>query len=47
MHWCASSRYVNVGIYYLRQIFFAKYDIKLHTDLGLLAISAVFTKFLI
>jgi len=28
------SRYVNVGLYYLRQVFFAKYDIKLHTDLG-------------
>ncbi|THV05254.1 zincin [Dendrothele bispora CBS 962.96] len=26
------SRYVNVGLFYLRQIFFAKYDIKVHTD---------------
>ena len=27
-----NSRYVNVGLYYLRQVFFAKYDIKVHTD---------------
>ncbi|ESK89011.1 metallopeptidase [Moniliophthora roreri MCA 2997] len=26
------SRYVNVGLFYLRQIFFAKFDIKVHTD---------------
>jgi len=26
------SRYVNAGLYYLRQIFFATYDIKVHTD---------------
>jgi len=26
------SRYVNVGLYYLRQVFFAKFDIKVHTD---------------
>ena len=28
------SRYVNVGLFYLRQIFFAKFDIKVHTDQG-------------
>ncbi|PCH40126.1 zincin [Wolfiporia cocos MD-104 SS10] len=26
------SRYVNVGLFYLRQLFFGKYDIKVHTD---------------
>ncbi|KIM89266.1 hypothetical protein PILCRDRAFT_61316 [Piloderma croceum F 1598] len=26
------SRYVNVGMFYLRQLFFAKFDIKVHTD---------------
>ncbi|EJC99683.1 Metalloprotease [Fomitiporia mediterranea MF3/22] len=26
------SRYVNIGLYYLRQLFFAKFDIKVHTD---------------
>ncbi|KAJ7175804.1 metallopeptidase MepB [Mycena filopes] len=26
------SRYVNVGLLYLRQVFFAKFDIKVHTD---------------
>ncbi|CCM06153.1 uncharacterized protein FIBRA_09626 [Fibroporia radiculosa] len=26
------SRYVNVGLYYLRQVFFGKYDIRVHTD---------------
>ncbi|KAJ7780594.1 metallopeptidase MepB [Mycena maculata] len=26
------SRYVNVGLLYLRQLFFAKFDIKVHTD---------------
>ncbi|KAG8740405.1 hypothetical protein FRC10_004356 [Ceratobasidium sp. 414] len=26
------SRYVNVGLFYLRQIFFGKYDIKVHTQ---------------
>ncbi|KAJ7505372.1 metallopeptidase MepB [Mycena galericulata] len=26
------SRYVNVGLQYLRQVFFAKFDIKVHTD---------------
>ncbi|EKM79421.1 hypothetical protein AGABI1DRAFT_113982 [Agaricus bisporus var. burnettii JB137-S8] len=26
------SRYVNVGLFYLRQLFFAKYDYKVHTD---------------
>ncbi|THH10464.1 hypothetical protein EW145_g1314 [Phellinidium pouzarii] len=28
------SRYINVGLYYLRQLFFAKFDIKVHTDKG-------------
>lgn len=28
------SRYVNVGLFYLRQLFFAKYDYKVHTDQG-------------
>ena len=28
------SRYVNAGLYYLRQLFFARYDIKVHTDKG-------------
>ena len=27
-----SSRYVNVGLFYLRQLFFANFDIKVHTD---------------
>ncbi|TFY69553.1 hypothetical protein EVJ58_g360, partial [Rhodofomes roseus] len=27
-----NCRYVNVGLYYLRQVFFAKFDIKVHTD---------------
>ena len=26
------SRYVNVGLFYLRQLFFAKFDLKIHTD---------------
>ncbi|TDL22266.1 Metalloprotease [Rickenella mellea] len=26
------SRYVNIGLFYLRQLFFAKFDIKVHTD---------------
>ncbi|KAL5492873.1 PRD1 [Sanghuangporus weigelae] len=26
------SRYMNVGLFYLRQLFFAKFDIKIHTD---------------
>lgn len=29
-----SSRYVNVGLFYLRQLFFAKFDLKVHTDQG-------------
>ncbi len=28
------SRYVNVGLFYLRQLFFANFDIKVHTDKG-------------
>ena len=28
------SRYVNAGLFYLRQLFFATYDIKVHTDKG-------------
>ena len=28
------SRYVNVGMFYLRQVAFAKYDIQIHTDKG-------------
>lgn len=36
------SRYVNVGLFYLRQIFFGKYDITVHTqtDKGTLLISS-------
>jgi hypothetical protein len=30
------SRYVNVGLFFLRQVFFAKFDIKVHTDQGTL-----------
>jgi metallopeptidase MepB len=26
------SRYVNVGLFYLRQLFFARFDLKVHTD---------------
>jgi Zn-dependent oligopeptidase len=26
------SRYINVGLYYLRQLFFAKFDLKVHVD---------------
>jgi Zn-dependent oligopeptidase len=26
------SRYVNVGLFYLRQLFFANFDMKVHTD---------------
>lgn len=26
------SRYVNVGLFYLRQLFFAKFDLKVHVD---------------
>jgi len=26
------SRYVNIGLFYLRQLFFAKFDLKVHTD---------------
>jgi hypothetical protein len=29
------SRYVNAGLFYLRQLFFATYDIKVHTDKGM------------
>ena len=28
------SRYVNVGLFYLQQLFFAKFDLKVHTDKG-------------
>jgi hypothetical protein len=28
------SRYVNVGLFYLRQLFFAKFDLKVHVDKG-------------
>lgn len=28
------SRYVNVGLFYLRQIFFAKFDMTVHTEQG-------------
>jgi Zn-dependent oligopeptidase len=28
------SRYVNVGLFYLRQLFFANFDLKVHTDKG-------------
>jgi len=28
------SRYVNVGLFYLRQLFFAKFDLKVHIDKG-------------
>ncbi|KAG6917456.1 hypothetical protein DXG01_002433 [Tephrocybe rancida] len=28
------SRYVNVGLFYLRQLFFARFDLKVHTDKG-------------
>ena len=28
------SRYVNAGLFYLRQLFFGLYDIKVHTDQG-------------
>lgn len=30
-----TSRYVNVGLFYLRQMFFAKLDLKMHTDQGM------------
>ncbi|KAF8809568.1 metallopeptidase MepB [Phlegmacium glaucopus] len=26
------SRYVNIGLFYLRQLFFARFDLKVHTD---------------
>lgn len=29
-----TSRYVNAGLFYLRQLFFATFDIKVHTDKG-------------
>ncbi len=29
------SRYVNVGLFYLRQLFFANFDLKVHTDQGM------------
>lgn len=29
------SRYSNVGLFYLRQLFFAKFDMKVHTDQGM------------
>jgi Zn-dependent oligopeptidase len=29
-----ASRYVNVGLFYLRQLFFAMFDLKVHTDKG-------------
>jgi metallopeptidase MepB len=32
IHKIIKSRYVNVGLFYLRQLFFAKYDLKVHTD---------------
>ena len=32
----ATSRYVNVGLFFLRQVFFAKFDIKVHMDQGAL-----------
>ncbi|KAF8895404.1 hypothetical protein BD779DRAFT_1668682 [Infundibulicybe gibba] len=30
----AKSRFVNVGLFYLRQLFFSKFDLRVHTDLG-------------
>jgi len=44
------SRYVNVGLSYLRQVFFAKFDIKVHTSSGtrplmlLIAITELFLR---
>ena len=29
------SRYVNIGLSELRQLFFAKFDLKVHTDQGI------------
>jgi hypothetical protein len=33
------SRYVNVGLYYLRQVFFAKFDLRVHVDKGWMHVS--------
>ena len=30
-----TSRYVNVGLFYLRQVFFARFDLHVHTYKGL------------
>ena len=29
---CSHSRYVNVGLYYLRQLFFATFDLSVHNN---------------
>jgi len=33
------SRYINVGLYCLRQLFFAKFDLKVHVDKGWMHVS--------
>lgn len=35
------SRYVNVGLFYLRQLFFAKFDLKVHTHKGIVCLIKV------
>lgn len=38
------SRYVNVGLFYLRQLFFAKFDYNVHTDPGPLSLNSALKK---
>ena len=35
IHSLLNSRYVNAGLFYLRQLFFGTFDIRVHTDKGI------------
>jgi len=35
IHSLLHSRYVNAGLFYLRQLFFGTFDIRVHTDKGM------------
>ena len=35
IHSLPYSRYVNAGLFYLRQLFFGTFDIRVHTDKGI------------
>ena len=35
IHSLLHSRYVNAGLFYLRQLFFGTFDVRVHTDKGI------------